>query len=233
MVRRAEQKGMVVNASKTALMCVSDASSYAADTYIEDRDGNRVETVDKMKILGFTLSNRPGMHLHVETIKKRMRERYWVLRHLRRLGFSQSELVRVYTTVIRPVAEYCAVVYHSSLTDEQDEALDRLQNHALKCIYGTKMKAAEMRGLAGLETLRKRREDLSDSFFKKCLKSDRFADWLPKKPPTRTRAGQGEVFVEEKARCDRLFNSPVFYARRRLNGKIGKKYGLRNAEYRN
>lgn len=95
MVRRAEQKGMVVNSSRTALMCISDASSYAADTFIEDRDGKRIETVDKMKILGFNIGNRPGMHDHIESVNKRMRERYWVLRHLRRLGFSQGELVSV------------------------------------------------------------------------------------------------------------------------------------------
>ena len=37
---------------------------------------------------------------------------------------------------------------------------------------------------------------------------------------------------EEFARCNRIRDSPIFYMRRRLNGKDGKKYGERNREYR-
>lgn len=39
LVRRAEEIGMVVNSSKTALICVSDAQAYMADAYILDSDG--------------------------------------------------------------------------------------------------------------------------------------------------------------------------------------------------
>ena len=42
----------------------------------------------------------------------------------------------------------------------------------------------------------------------------------------------GERYREDFARCDRLKNTPLFYMRRRLNGKIGKKYGERYRERR-
>ena len=42
----------------------------------------------------------------------------------------------------------------------------------------------------------------------------------------------GEVFKEMNARTDRLFNGPLFYYHRRLNGKEGKSYGQRNKKYR-
>ena len=38
--------------------------------------------------------------------------------------------------------------------------------------------------------------------------------------------------MEEQARCNRLRDSPIFYMRRRLNGKEGKTYGERNKDYR-
>ena len=41
-----------------------------------------------------------------------------------------------------------------------------------------------------------------------------------------------EPFIEERARCNRLRESPIFYMRRRLNGKEGKTYGQRNRDYR-
>ena len=42
------------------------------------------------------------------------------------------ELATVYRTVIRPILDYCAVVYHPMLSDEQDQAVERLQARALK-----------------------------------------------------------------------------------------------------
>ena len=59
--------------------------------------------------------------------------------------------------MLRPVVDYGCVVYHSSLMDAQDELLERLQNHALKTIYGPGISAKKMRELSGLPTLRERR----------------------------------------------------------------------------
>ena len=135
LVRKAEAIGMKVNAAKTTMVCFSDAAAYKADAYIEDEDGNRIGCQDRMKALGMRFSNRPDMGAHVDWIRKTYRERFWMLRNLKRNGFTNPELVQVYKTMIRPVAEYTCVVYHSSLTDEQDELLDNLQNHALRCIF--------------------------------------------------------------------------------------------------
>ena len=46
------------------------------------------------------------------------------------------------------------------------------------------------------------------------------------------RGRQGDKYVEFFAKCDRLRNSPLYYMRRRLNGKEGKKYGEKNSQYR-
>ena len=85
-----------------------------------------------MKVLGFTFSRRPTVNVHVQALKKRMRKRYWILIHLRSFGFNEEELCKVYRTIVRPVLDHCSVVYHSMLTDAQDEELDRCQAHALR-----------------------------------------------------------------------------------------------------
>ena len=82
--------------------------------------------------------------------------------------------------MIRPVADYACVVYHSSLTDAQDEELDRLQNHALKCIYG-QFSGRKLREMAGITTLRERRETLCDKFAGKLLGNPLFLHWFPLK----------------------------------------------------
>ena len=130
-----------------------------------------------------------------------------------------------------PIADYCAAVYHPLLNDEQDQIIERLQAQALKCIYGPYLSYAQMRLLADVTTLRERRIEICDKFAKKCLASDRFSEWFPKKTSRRSARG-GETYVEEFARCDRLKNTPIFYMRRRLNGKSGKYYGERDRQYR-
>ena len=165
-------------------------------------------------------------------LKKKFRERYWVLRHLRHNGFSSEDLVRVYTAIIRPVADYMMEVYHSMITDRQDEEIERLQTHALRCIFGARISGRKLRQLADLTTLRDRRIEHCDRFAKKCARSDRFEHWFPERRESGRVTRGAEQYQESYARCDRLFNSPLFYMRRRLNGKQGKRYGVRNKEYR-
>ena len=157
---------------------------------------------------------------------------YWTLYHLLRAGFNEEELARVYRTIIRPTADYRQVVYHSLLTDEQDQIIERLQSQALKIIYGPGVPYAEMRDRSLVTTLRRRRIEAVDKFADKCLGNERFAAWYPLRQSGRSGNRCGEMYLEEHARCDRLKNSPIFYMRRRLNGKEGKSYGERNRKYR-
>ena len=158
-----------------------------------------------------------------------MRDTAWVLRHLKIAGFTESELATLYRTVVRPVLDYCAVVYHPMLTDEQHQQIEHLQAKALKNIYGYKDSYAEMRRKAGVTTHRARRIEMCDKFAQKDCGNPRF-DWLPEL--TGRLGRRSEVYQEFQARTDRLFNSPLFYYRRRLNGKAGKTYGERNRKYR-
>ena len=121
------------------------------------------------------------------------------------------------------MVDYLDVVYHSMLTDDLDEELDRLQNQALKAIFGPKIGGKRLREMAGVTTLRARRIEHCDSFVAKCLKSPRFRTWFPKRGGRRTsRHPQLETYVETFARCDRLRDTPFHFFRRRLNGKEEK-----------
>ena len=186
----------------------------------------------RFKVLGMHFSNRPIMAAHVSWIQKSFRARFRMLRNLKASGFSAEELIRVYKTMIRPVADYGAIVYHSSITDEQDELLDNLQNHGLKCVYGPGISAPRMRAMSDLRTLRARYQDQCDKFARKCVLILRMAKWFPLKSKRASSRLKREEYLEVKARCDRLKNSPFHYFRRRLNGKESKQYGKCHAEYR-
>ena len=160
----AEAIGMRVNASKTNILCISDALSYTPLTYIHDEQGQRIDCKDSMRVLGFHFSSRPTVHFHVQETIRKMRQRSWFLRNLARIGFTEDELVRVYRSVILPIPDYCAPAYHSMLNDQQDQWLEQAQTGALRCIYGYGKSARSLRESANVETLRARRIRLTDNF---------------------------------------------------------------------
>ena len=112
-VFNAEKKKMVVNADKTNMICVSDSLNYTPRAFFTDSQGERVESGERMKVLGFHLSNKPNVALHVREVCKALRRKNWMLYHLKKLGFNEGELVKVYSSVTVPSADYCDVVYHS------------------------------------------------------------------------------------------------------------------------
>ena len=231
-VRRAEERGMRVNSSKTGMLCISDSLNYKTAAFILDADGQKIESGPSLKVLGWHFSQKPTADAQIAVLKKRFRERYWVLRHLKQNGFGSEDLVKVYCTMLRPVADYMSEVYHAMITDAQDEDLERLQTHALRCIFGSRISGRRLREMAGVSTLRSRRIEHCDRFASRCAASDRFSDWFPLNQRRGRATRGGEEYAEHYARCDRLVNSPLFYMRRRLNGKQGKKYGERYREYR-
>ena len=101
----------------------------------------------------------------------------------------------------------------------------------MKCIFGPDLSARKLRALSGLITLRERREEIVKKFALKCANDPVFDHWFPRREVARATRNK-EVYLEEKARCERLNNSPLFYFRRILNGKVGKSYGTRNKDYR-
>ena len=156
-----------------------------------------------MKVLGMCFSNKPTMEAHVQWLQSAVRRHYWTLKNLKLSGFSEEELVRVYTTTIRPVLDYGAVIYHSSLTDQQDEGLERQQNHMLKCIFGAEESARKLRQRAGLTSLRERRIELADKLAAKLVTHPRFEHHFPLKEVRASRRGVPEKYLEfPPARCD-------------------------------
>ena len=217
--RIAESLGMKVNASKTKVLCISDSRTYEASAYIVDSEGNEIDSLQGLKILGVNFSSSPDMTAQVESICKKFRSRVWILRHLSHNGFSQNDLLKVYKSVILPCHDYCSNVYHSSLTLSQTVVLERLQAKSLKAIFGYEPSYRKLIEKSGLTTLRARREARELVFARKCAASVRFAKWFPTHESTRD-TRYLLMYREQYARCVRCYNSPLFSMRRRLNRDV-------------
>ena len=76
------------------------------------------------------------------------------------------------STVIRPVLEYCSVVWHHGLTKAHAESLEAIQRRALRIIYPDTYDFpydAAALSIAQMASLFDRREQLNRHFFKSIL----------------------------------------------------------------
>lgn len=112
---------MTVNTNKTQLLCVSSAIDSKVSSYIRPNDGSKVVTMDKMKILGFYFGPKPNVDAHIMELQRKVRQRGWIIRNLKRAGLPQNDLLKCYYSLIRPVLDYCCQVYHPMLNGQQTE----------------------------------------------------------------------------------------------------------------
>ena len=216
--RRAEEIGMKINKKKTQLLIISPRNGCATGASMPMGDNEVVQSQDEMKLVGFTFGDTPGVSKHVEQIRDKFRRKVWMLYHLRKAGFRDYQLYRLYCCYVRTVVEYCSVVYHSLLNKGQEEDLERLHRHAVRICYGSNTDAAVTMTLHGIETLKARRERRCDKFILKAAANPRFrAAWFQRRPESGHHLRRRRNIMEPRAATLRRFNSPLSYIRRRAN----------------
>ena len=128
---------MLVNEKKTQLLCITSAINYDVRSFVRLPGEVRTST-DTLKVVGFTFGRRPGAAEHVKALRRSYGARSWAIRHLKRSGIGQETLVRIYCALIRPVLEYASPAFHTILTQQQSDELERFQRTSLKtCLLYT------------------------------------------------------------------------------------------------
>jgi len=86
-----------------------------------------------------------------------------------RPGRPADRLAHWYISVIRPVLEYCAVVWHHGLSKNQTESIEAIQRRTLRIVYPITASMPYWAALhfAGLPSLSDRRDKLCRDFFQK------------------------------------------------------------------
>ena len=213
---------MQVNASKSNYMIFSRADSdFATRLSINE---NKLDRIQSVKLVGVLLSENLSWNLNTEELCRKAYSRLCLITKLKYVGVSTEDLIDVYIKFIRSVVEYCSVVWHSSLTGEQIEDLERVQKTCLRLIlrenYVSYEAAQEM---CGLESLFQRREDRSLNFAKKCLKDPKFKKLFPLTEPTHCNTRESEKFQVNFARTSQYQKSTIPYLQRRLNKEFRNK----------
>ena len=178
----------------------------------------KIESISEFKLVGFHFWSELNASGHVRALKAKFRRRVWMLYHLRRAGFRDMVLFRLYCCYVRSVLEYCAPVYHPLLNAGQTEELEKLNRQAIRICFGFDAPVERIMERTGIETLLQRRLRRVDLFIRKSLTNPRFRhNWFPLRNMDGLNLRRPRLVQEARASTLRMFKSPLAYMRRRAN----------------
>ena len=184
-------------------------------------EGNDIELVEEMKILGVVLTSDMKFSRNTEYIVERAFKRVWMVKRLKVLGANDSQLIDVYIKQVRSVLELAVPAWHSSLTVADKLSIERVQKAALQIILDdsyTSYSSACI--IMNLQTLEERRHQLCVKFGLKALKNTKHTKWF-KVNQKLSRTRQKQPFLcPVVTRTRRFENSPISYLTKLLNIKV-------------
>ena len=210
---------MKINKKKTKTMIFNYTDKYQFSTRL-NIDGEPIEVIDSTRLLGTIITNDLRWDLNTSHIVRKSNARMELLRRVATFGTSVDDLRNIYILFVRSQLEQSAVVWHSSLTEQNRNDLERVQKSALKVILGEKYQSYNkaLREL-NLETLEERRKSLCLKFAKKCLTNEKNQQMFPlSKKIHSMETRKPEDFEVQYAKTDRLKNCAKIYMQNLLNG---------------
>ena len=96
--------------------------------------------MSETRLLGTVLTNDLKWEKNTNDIVKRAYKRMEILRKLKKIQAPHNDLKHIYIVYVRSLLEQSSNVWHSSLTIQNKNELERVQKVALKIILGSDYK---------------------------------------------------------------------------------------------
>ena len=220
-----EEKKMKLNTKKTKCMIINPSRNKQFTTNLT-LQGEPIEIVDSYKSLGIHISNDLKWDLNTAKIVQNGNMRMKILHTAAKFTSNISDLKIIYNQYIRSVLEYGSDVWHSSLTQQNKDDIERLQRCSVKIImknnYESYKKSLKF---LNMDTLDQRREKQNLKFAKKCLKIETMKALFPlnqKKHDMKSRKTFKYKVI--KAKTERYKKSSVISMQKLLNKDILSTY---------
>ena len=218
-----DQNHMELNAAKSNYMVFSRSQEDFVTRL--NLNGATLNNIPVTKILGVWISEDLSWERNTKQICIKAYSRLSMITKLKYVGVSTEDLLDIYILFVRSCTEYCAVAFHSRLTQEQTLQLERVQKVCLKVILGSNYvdyeSALEM---CGLKTLFARREKRCLDFALKCVKHPTNHRLFPLNPANMeiNNVRSREKFVVNFAKTETYRKSAIPYCQRLLNVHFAK-----------
>jgi hypothetical protein len=144
-----------------------------------------------------------------------------ILRKMSMFNAPVPDMLLAYKTFIRSILEQSCVIWHSKLTEENREDLERVQKNAFRNNLKEKYQNYEQSLISlKMDSLHLRREMLLYSFGKKCILLDQTKELFPKSNKVHDmKTRNKEEFQVIHTNTERFRNSTIPYIQRMLNEK--------------
>ena len=213
-----EKKMMKVNEQKTKNLIFNFSKNYQFTTDVKLK-GEHIETLDKMKLLGTTITSDLRWNENTRNIVKDSNKRMQFLHRASKFTNNSWDLKKIYMLQVRSKLEQSAVVWHSSLTQKNISDLERVQKSALKLILKERyIDYKNALNVMKMDTLSIRREKLCLKFAKDCVRNEKLHDMFPKNKKFHLMDMRSSYkFVVKKAKTERLQRSAIVNMQKLLN----------------
>ena len=212
-----EQK-MKINEKKTKFMIFNFTQNYQFSTRLKIKK-QPIEMIEHTRLLGTVVQNNLSWDMNTKELIRKANACMELLRKVSSFSPGIEDLKTIYIMYVRSILEHSAPVWHSSLTKENKDDLERVQKTALKVILGGKFKTYKNAlDLLDMQTLDERREQLCLNFAKRAAKHPKLMHLFPMNPKSHqmNTRNVGKYKVQY-AHTERLRKSAIIYMQNMLN----------------
>ena len=223
---------MIINEAKCNIINFNFSGKNSPPQNLQLNNKN-ISSVDRIKLLGLILTNDLRWRENTSEIIKKVNTRFYQLCNLKKFGATADILLITWKTLLRPLTEYAAPVWHSSLLDGDDQLLENLQKKALGLILGNtyinhkryyNVKGKPTSYEDALETydlvpLKVRRDELTRKFAHQTFNDPMHRDFFEVAPDSRPNTRFKPRVIEHQGRSFRFLNSAIQSFSREINSR--------------
>ena len=209
---------MKINEKKTKFMIFNFTKNYQFGTRLSINN-KPIEMIEHTRLLGTIIQNNLCWDLNTKELVRKANARMELLRKVSTFNPGMEDLKTIYIMYVRSILEHSATVWHSSLTAENKNDLERVQKTALKIILGQRFKSYENAlNILDITTLEERREQLCKNFAIRSANHPKFKHLFPLNPKShKMDTRKVEKFKVFKANTERLKESSIIHIQNKLN----------------
>ena len=130
-----DDREMSLNNDKTCLFIVNFTVNHQFQPHLSiPGSQNNLNVVSETKLLGYWLTENMKTNKHIQFILQISYKRMWAISKLAKAGISPKDVIHFFNVKIRSVLETNCPVFHSMMTKEQSDDIERLQKFLLRTL---------------------------------------------------------------------------------------------------
>ena len=232
MVQYCEENQMRINTDKTKVALFNTARKFDFMPQLTIDGNTLLQVVEEFRLLGLVFKSNLSWQSNTDQMCQKGFARLWMLRRLKKLGATQTEMLDVYYKQIRCMLELAVAVWTPGLSKAEGYQIERVQKCALHVIMGDSYESYDHAADSlGVEKLSDRRSKLCLTFARRLEKHPKYFTWFhPSEellPPTiKTRSDKSlsqTKYTPVPYRTDRFKTSPLPFLTELLNTHHARK----------